>query len=307
MSAGTGSAPPAEVIRLEDLVPFIDWSPFFHTWELRGVYPAILDHPRHGEEARKLHADALQLLDEIVSRRLLRARAVYGFFRANRAGDDVELYADAARSTPLQRFHFLRQQMEKTDGSPNKSLADFIAPRSGTGTPPADHLGAFAVTTGIGLKDLVNRYKAAHDDYRAILAEALADRLAEAFAEYLHHRARREWGFGTGENLTTEQLIQEEYRGIRPAPGYPACPDHTEKRTLWKLLGAEEHAGISLTESCAMWPGSSVSGFYFAHPQAQYFAVDKVDRDQVTDLALRKAMPVTELERWLGPWLNYDT
>ena len=297
---------PAEAIRLEDLVPFIDWSPFFHTWELRGRYPAILEHPRHGEEARRLHADALLLLDEIVSRRQLRARAVYGFFPANRMGDDVQIYADASRGKVVQTFHFLRQQMEKEDGSPNWSLADFIAPRPASGDAPVDHLGAFAVTAGIGLKELVGRFRAAHDDYRAIMAEALADRLAEAFAEFLHHRVRHEWGYGAAEGLTMEQVIDEAYRGIRPAPGYPACPDHTEKRLLWDLLGVERHAGISLTESCAMWPGASVSGLYFAHPQSRYFAVDKLDRDQVEDLASRKQMTVGELERWLGPWLNYD-
>ena len=303
--SGSDAALPAEAIRLEDLVPFIDWSPFFHTWELRGRYPAILEHPRHGEEARRLHADALRLLDEIVSRRLLRARAVYGFFPANRVGDDVQVYADAGRSRPLQRLHFLRQQMEKEDASPNWCLADFIAPR-GTATPPPDHLGAFAVTTGFGLKEIVARFRAAQDDYRAIMAEALADRLAEAFAEYLHQRARKEWGYGSAESLTMEQVIDEAYRGIRPAPGYPACPDHTEKRLLWELLDVERQAGITLTESCAMWPGASVSGLYFAHPMARYFAVDKLDRDQVADLALRKGMAAADMERWLGPWLNYD-
>jgi len=204
------------------------------------------------------------------------------------------------------RLHFLRQQMPKEDGSGNWSLADLIAPKASAGASPADHIGGFAVTTGIGLKELVTRYKQDHDDYSAIMAEALADRLAEAFAEYLHQRVRREWGYGTTENLTVEQIHEEEYRGIRPAPGYPACPDHTEKRILWKLLGADQRAGITLTESCAMWPGSSVSGFYFAHPRSRFFGVDKLDRDQVADLAVRKGMPLSELERWLGPWLNYD-
>jgi 5-methyltetrahydrofolate--homocysteine methyltransferase len=194
----------------------------------------------------------------------------------------------------------LRQQMDKTDGSPNYSLADFIAPK---GSP--DYLGSFAVTTGVGLDELVKGYKAAHDDYNAIMAEALADRLAEAFAEYLHKRVRDEWGFGKAENLTREQLIAEEYRGIRPAGGYPASPDHTEKRTLWQLLDVEAKTGIQLTESCAMWPGSSVSGLYFAHPDSKYFAVGKLARDQVEDLAHRKGMSVTEAEKWLGPWLNY--
>ncbi len=306
--SGGDNAVTTEAIRLDDLVPFIDWSPFFHTWELRGRFPSILDHPKHGDEARKLYHDAQELLKEIVSRRLLRARAVYGFFPANRVGnaEDVEVYTDEARTQVTTTFHFLRQQMEKQDGTANWSLADFIAPKPASGSAPADHLGGFAVTTGIGLKELVERYKAAHDDYRAIMAEAIADRLAEAFAEFLHHRVRREWGYGQTENLTVEQIIEEQYRGIRPAPGYPACPDHTEKRLLWSLLGAEARAGISLTESCAMWPGSSVSGFYFGHPESKFFGIDKLDRDQVTDLASRKGMPLPELERWLGPWLNYD-
>jgi 5-methyltetrahydrofolate--homocysteine methyltransferase len=308
MSGAGDNTAPTESIRLEDLVPFIDWSPFFHTWELRGRFPSILDHPKHGEEARKLYADAQALLKELVSRRLLRARAVYGFFPANRVPgvEDVEVYTDASRSTVTTRLHFLRQQMPKEDGSGNWSLADFIAPTASTGPSPSDHIGGFAVTTGIGLKELVTRYKQDHDDYNAIMAEALADRLAEAFAEYLHHRVRREWGYGSTEDLSVEQILEEQYRGIRPAPGYPACPDHTEKRILWGLLGADHRAGITLTESCAMWPGSSVSGFYFAHPQSRFFGVDKLDRDQVADLATRKGMPLPELERWLGPWLNYD-
>ncbi|KAB2666728.1 MAG: methionine synthase [Verrucomicrobia bacterium] len=291
----------AEPFDLSELVPLIDWSPFFHTWELRGRYPAILEHPKHGEEARRLYADARAMLDEIVSRKLLRARGVYGFFPANRDGDDVRVYADESRSTVAATLHFLRQQMPKEHGTPNWSLADFVAPAR---TP--DHIGAFAVTTGLGLAEIVAKHKGAHDDYKAIMAEALADRLAEAFAEYLHRRARREWGYGANEDLTPEQLIDEQYRGIRPAPGYPACPDHTEKKTLWQLLDAENGAGIKLTESFAMWPGSSVSGFYFGHPGSKYFAVDKIDRDQIQDLARRKGTPVRDTERWLGPWLNYD-
>ena len=289
-------------VALADLVPFIDWSPFFHTWELRGVYPKILQHEKHGEEATQLFADAQKLLHTIVSKKLLQLRAVYGLFPANAVGDDVEVYADAARTKVLTKFHFLRQQMEKGDTTPNFCLADFVAPRE---TGFADYIGAFAVTTGIGLKEIVEKFKAAHDDYNAIMAEALADRLAEAFAEYLHKRVRDEWGYGKTENLSTEQVICEQYRGIRPAAGYPACPDHTEKGTLWHLLDVDKHAGIQLTESFAMWPGSSVSGLYFAHPQSKYFAVGKLDRDQVEDLARRKDMKLTEAERWLGPWLNY--
>jgi 5-methyltetrahydrofolate--homocysteine methyltransferase len=319
-------------ISLDDLVPLIDWSPFFHTWELRGVYPKILQHEKHGTEARKLFADAQRLLEKIVSGKLLKPRAVYGLFPANRIGDDVELYSDESRSRVLVTFHFLRQQIAKDDGTPNWCLADFIAPKSRTGVPPvqralqreqsektsspawagetpallSDYLGAFAVTSGHGLKELVEKFKADHDDYNAIMAEALADRLAEAFAEFLHKRVREEWGYGKLEQLATSDLIAEKYRGIRPAAGYPACPDHTEKAILWKLLDVEKHAGIKLTESFAMWPGSSVSGLYVAHPESKYFAVGKLGRDQLLDYHLRKGMTLQEVERWLGPWLNYE-
>jgi 5-methyltetrahydrofolate--homocysteine methyltransferase len=293
-------------IELKDIVPFIDWSPFFHTWELRGVYPKILQHEKHGEEARKLFADAQKLLEQIVSERLLQPRGVYGLFPANRVGDDVELYTDESRTKVLTTFHFLRQQIEKTDGTPNWCLADFVASRDGG--PPAllDYLGAFAVTSGYGLKELVGKFKTDHDDYNAIMAEALADRLAEAFAEFLHQRVRKEWGYGQNENLSTDDLIGEKYRGIRPAAGYPACPDHTEKGILWKLLEVEKNAGIKLTESFAMWPGSSVSGLYFAHPGSKYFAVGKLGRDQLLDYHVRKGLTLQEVERWLGPWLNYE-
>jgi len=261
-----------------------------------------LNHEKHGEEARKLFGDAQRLLDEIISKRLLKACAVYGFFPANRVGDDVELYSDSERAQILVRFHFLRQQMEKGDGTPNWCLADFIAPRGSL-----DFLGAFAVTTGIGLKELVEQFKSKHDDYNAIMAEALADRLAEAFAEFLHKRVRQEWGYGKAESLTNADLIKEKYRGIRPAAGYPACPDHTEKGTLWNLLGVEKHTGIKLTESFAMWPGSSVSGLYFAHPESKYFAVGKLGRDQLLDYHLRKGITLQEAEKWLGPYLNYES
>ena len=285
---------------LEQLVPLIDWSPFFHTWELRGRYPSILKHEKYGEEATKLFAAAQKLLAEIVSQKLLTVRGVYGIFPANRVGDSVELYTDETRSKVLTTFHMLRQQMEKTDGSPNWSLADFIAPK---GVP--DYIGAFAVSTGFGLDELVKKFQADHDDYNAIMAEALADRLAEAYAEWLHREVRCEFGYGKAEKLTNEQLINEEYRGIRPAAGYPASPDHTEKGTLWDLLQVDSQAGIKLTESFAMWPGSSVSGLYFAHPESKYFAVGKLDRDQVADLSQRKGKSLPEMERWLGPWLNY--
>jgi 5-methyltetrahydrofolate--homocysteine methyltransferase len=290
---------------LETLREFIDWTPFFHTWELKGVYPRILEHEKYGEQARQIFKEGNALLDRIIEQKLLRARGVYGFFAANARGDDVELYTDASRSQPLARLHFLRQQQakDKDKGEPNRSLSDFVAPRE---TGLADHVGGFAVTTGIGLKELVERYRAELDDYNAIMAEALADRLAEAFAECLHKRVREEWGYGKGEGLSNLELIHEKYRGIRPAAGYPACPDHTEKGTLWQLLDAEKNAGMSLTESYAMWPGSSVSGLYFAHPEAQYFSLGKIDRDQVTEYADRKRLSVTEVERWLGPNLGYD-
>ena len=311
-------------ISLPEIVPFIDWSPFFHTWELRGVYPKILQHEKHGAEARRLFNDAQDLLNQIVSKKQLELRGVYGLFPANAVGDDVEVYTNGSRRFLRTKFHFLRQQIEKGDGSPNWCLADFIAPKEraagilpadqisdGTsGKMPearfADYIGAFAVTSGHGLKAIVDKFKAEHDDYNAIMAEALADRLAEAFAEYLHKRVREEWGFGKIEKLSSEELIEEKYRGIRPAPGYPACPDHTEKAILWDLLDVEKHTGIKLTESFAMWPGSSVSGLYFAHPESKYFAVGKLERDQVQDLAHRKGRPCGEMERWLGPWLNYN-
>jgi 5-methyltetrahydrofolate--homocysteine methyltransferase len=289
-------------VPLEELVPCIDWSPFFHTWELRGRYPAILDHPKYGAEARTLFDDGRRLLDRIVQEKWLTACGVYGFFPANSEGDDVELHAGASRAGTVATFHFLRQQIEKPDGQPNLCLADFIAPRDAA----PDFLGAFALTAGLGADELVKRFKACHDDYNAILAEALADRLAEAFAEFLHRRVRAEWGYGKNENLTVEQLIAEQYRGIRPAAGYPACPDHSEKWTLWKLLDVEKNTGIKLTESGAMWPASSVSGLYFAHPQSKYFGVGKLGRDQMLDYHRRKGMDLRAVEKWLGPYLNYE-
>jgi len=281
---------------------FIDWTPFFHTWGLKGVYPRILEDERQGVEARKIFADANALLDTIIETKLIHARGVYGFFPASAEGDDVHLYSSSSRSEPLARFHFLRQQSSR-DGEPCRSLSDFIAPRA-TNLP--DHIGAFAVTSGIGLQQLCDRFRAENDDYSAIMAEAIADRLAEAFAECLHKRVRDEWGYGCEEGLSTVEIIQEKYRGIRPAPGYPACPDHTEKGTLWGLLDVEANTGIRLTESFAMWPGSSVSGLYFAHPASRYFSLGKIDRDQVADYSRRKQMSVAEVERWLGPNLNYD-
>ena len=282
---------------------FIDWSPFFHTWGLKGIYPRIFDDEKQGSQARQLFSEGNALLDKIVDGKLLTARAVYGLFPANAIGDDVELYTDETRSAVLDRFYFLRQQANREGSEPCRSLADFIAPKE---TGLADHIGAFAVTSGIGLQALADRFRAGHDDYSAIMAEALADRLAEAFAECLHKCVRNEWGYGREENLTNAELIKEKYRGIRPAPGYPASPDHTEKGTIWKLLDVEAKTGMVITESFAMWPGSSVSGIYFAHPESRYFSVGKIDRDQVIDYQQRKGMTLTEVERWLAPNLNYD-
>jgi len=288
---------------LATLRTFIDWTPFFHTWELKGVYPRIFDHPEQGVHARQIFTEANALLDRIIEENLLTARAVYGFFPANAIGDDVDLYADSTREIVQDRFHFLRQQANREGSEPCRSLSDFIAPAE-TGLP--DHIGAFAVTSGIGLKALCDSFRAAHDDYNAIMAEAIADRLAEAFAECLHKRVRDEWGYGRAEALTIDDIIHEKYRGIRPAAGYPACPDHTEKGTLWRLLNVEANTGMKITESFAMWPGSSVSGLYFAHPESRYFSLGKIGRDQVSDYAARKGMSVAEVERWLGPNLNYD-
>lgn len=292
-------------ISLEEIVPFIDWSPFFHAWELRGRYPAILNDPKYGTQATKLFADAQALLKTIVNQKLLALRAVHGFFPANSDGDDVVLFTDESRKTERARFHFLRQQFEKPQGQGNLCLADFIAPLSGVAKPLPDTIGAFALTSGVGMRELVTKFKAANDDYNAIMAEALADRLAEAFAEFLHKKVRVEWGFGGAENLTPGQLIDEQYRGIRPAAGYPACPDHTEKQILWSLLDAEKTTEIKLTESLAMWPASSVSGLYFAHPQSKYFAVGRLGLDQVEDYARRKGVKIAEVEKWLAPNLNY--
>jgi 5-methyltetrahydrofolate--homocysteine methyltransferase len=285
-----------EEMPLKTLREYIDWSPFFHTWGLKGLYPRILQNESNGVEATKIFNDGQKLLDRIVREKLLTARGVFGFFRAQAVGDDVVL-TDAGET-----LHFLRQQA-KREGKPCRSLADFVAPAE---TGLADSVGAFAVTTGIGLKEMTERYRAANDDYNAIMAEALADRLAEAFAEYLHKQARDLWGYGRAETFTPEELIAEKYRGIRPAPGYPGCPDHTEKGTIWRLLDVEEKTGMLLTESFAMWPGSSVSGLYFAHPESRYFSLGKIERDQVEDYSERKGMSVAEVERWLGPNLNYE-
>jgi 5-methyltetrahydrofolate--homocysteine methyltransferase len=292
-------------------VEYIDWSPFFHTWELRGRYPAILDDAVVGKQARELFEDAQKLLARVVEENLLGARGVIGFWPANAIGDDVELFTDESRSRRLTTLHFLRQQMRKPTGQFNHCLADYIAPEA---IPDSelripnfqDYIGGFAVTAGIGADEVAADFKKGHDDYSAIMVKALADRLAEAFAEYAHKMARDAWGFGCGENLSADELIRERYRGIRPAAGYPASPDHSEKRLLFDLLGAEEHCEIILTESFAMHPGASVSGLYFSHPDAKYFGVGKIGRDQVEDYSRRTGATVAEIEKRLGPNLGYE-
>ncbi len=286
---------------LETLAKYIDWTPFFQTWELKGRYPAILQDEKQGEAARQLFADAQKMLEQIIAEKWFHPRAVVGFWPANAVGDDIRLYEDEGRAEELATLFTLRQQLSKRDGKPNMALSDFVAP---VGT--RDYLGAFVVTAGLEEVAIAERFEAKNDDYSSILVKALADRFAEAFAEAMHERVRREfWGYGASETFTPEELAGEPYQGIRPAPGYPAQPDHTEKTTLFRLLDAEKNAGVTLTESYAMWPGSSVSGLYFSHPDSYYFGVAKVERDQVLDYAQRKGMGVEEVERWLGPILNY--
>ena len=288
---------------LSTLREFIDWTPFFHTWGLKGVYPRILEEGERGVQAKQLFAEGNALLHRMIEKKSITARGVYGFFPANAVSDDVELYTDCKRQNVLKQFHFLRQQANREGNELCRSLSDFIAPKE---TGLADYMGAFAVTSGIGLKELCDRFRAENDDYNAIMAEAIADRLAEAFAECLHKCVRDEWGYGRDEGLSNADLIKEKYRGIRPAAGYPACPDHTEKGPLWQLLDVQKNTGMLITESFAMWPGSSVSGLYFAHPEARYFSLGKIDRDQVDDYRKRKGISIAEVERWLGPNLNYD-
>ena len=289
---------------LGELVEYIDWGPFFRSWDLAGSFPRILDDDTVGAAARELFADAGRMLRRIVDEGWLRARAVVGFWPAANEEDDIVVYADEKRSDTLATFHTLRQQMDRGPDRPNVALADFIAPRQ---TGLADHIGVFAVTTGFGLEEVVAEFESAHDDYSSIMAKALADRLAEAFAERMHQRVRMElWGYAQDESLGNEALIKEQYRGIRPAPGYPACPDHTEKRTLFALLDAQAAIDVRLTESFAMLPAASVSGLYFAHPESRYFGVSEVERDQVRDYAARKKMSIAEMERWLAPVLGYD-
>jgi 5-methyltetrahydrofolate--homocysteine methyltransferase len=288
-------------VPLADIARYIDWTFFFTAWELVGKYPAILEHPEQGPAARELFDAAQALLRRIVDENLLTARAVYGFWPAASDGNDIVLFADEGRARELVRFSMLRQQLQKAEGEPSHCLADFVAPAGG----PPDHVGAFAVTAGLGADALAKRFQDELDDYSAILVKALADRLAEAFAELLHERARRDAGYGDGEKLSNEELVAERYRGIRPAFGYPACPDHTEKRKLFELLGAGD-IGITLTESCAMMPAASVSGLYLGHPAARYFNVGRIDHAQIEDYARRKGMSVDEIEKWLAPSLGYD-
>jgi 5-methyltetrahydrofolate--homocysteine methyltransferase len=291
-------------IPIAELIDTIDWTPFFATWELIGKYPAILNDPTLGEAARSLYADAQEMLQRMIAEGWFRTRAVIGFWPAHGDGDDILVFDNEARKTPIAALHTLRQQLARREGRANVALSDFVAPRA---SGLADYIGAFAVTAGIGEDAVVERFKHANDDYSAIMAKALADRLAEALTEHMHQRVRREfWGYEPGEALSNADLIAERYRGIRPAPGYPAQPDHTEKGTLFALLGGESAIGVKLTESFAMWPGASVCGLYFSHPESYYFGVGKIERDQVEDYARRKDKTLAETERWLAPILNYD-
>ncbi|MEM9335983.1 MAG: vitamin B12 dependent-methionine synthase activation domain-containing protein, partial [Pseudomonadota bacterium] len=291
-------------VSLEDLVDYIDWMPFFNAWEFHGKYPAILTDEIVGEEASKLKRDADAMLEQIIREGWLSPSAVVGFFPANSVDhDDIRIFTDGQRNEELLRLHHLRQQRGKQVGQPQLCLADFIAPRE---TGLADYIGGFVVSAGHGIDAHTTRFEAAHDDYSSIMLKALADRFAEAFAEYLHERVRKQfWGYAADESFSNDELIREAYAGIRPAPGYPACPDHTEKGLLWDLLDAENATGVSLTESYAMWPTASVSGFYFSHPDAKYFSVGKIARDQVESYAARKGMRIEDAERWLAPNLGY--
>jgi len=290
-------------VSLTEIVDVIDWAPFFSAWELAGRFPDILKDAIVGVEATKLYNDARTLLDKIVKEKLYTPKAVIGFWPCNSVGDDIEIYSDENRTQVITTFHTLRQQLDKPAGQFNTALSDFIAPKSSN---RIDYMGGFAVTAGDGVEKLAQKFKQAHDDYSAIMAQALGDRIAEAMAERFHKIARDYCQFGLSENLSNEDLIREKYRGIRPAPGYPACPDHTEKPILFKLLQVGEATGITLTESCAMTPASSVSGWYFNHPNSKYFGVGKIGKDQIQDYAHRKGWPVTEAEKWLGPYLDYD-
>ena len=306
------SGPPTQFVKtfsdysLEELRKYIDWQPFFNAWEMKGKFPDILNNPTTGEAARKLYDDGQAMLDKLIDEKWIRANGVFGLFPASQVEDDaIEVYTDESRTEVLTLLNQLRQQGEHRDGVPNRSLADFVAPKD---TGLRDYVGAFAVTAGVGITDKIMEFKKELDDYSAILLESLADRLAEAFAERLHERVRKEfWAHAPHEALDNEDLIKEKYEGIRPAPGYPACPEHTEKQRIWELLDVEANTGIELTESMAMWPGAAVSGLYFSHPQSQYFVVGRIGRDQVEDYAERKGWSVDEAEKWLSPNLGYRT
>jgi 5-methyltetrahydrofolate--homocysteine methyltransferase len=288
-------------VDLEDLVEYIDWGPFFQTWDLAGKFPQILDDEVVGETAREVYADGQKMLAQLIAQQWVQAKAVFGLFPANSEGDDIEFYEDESRHTPLMTWYGLRQQHERPSGKPHWCLADFVAPKD---SGVKDWCGAFAVTAGIGIEHQLAEFEAAHDDYRAIMLKSLADRLAEACAEWLHERVRKEhWGYATDEILDNAALIREDYQGIRPAPGYPACPDHTVKAALFQLLDAPTNAGMGLTESMAMTPAASVAGFYFAHPESHYFAVSKIGEDQLIDWARRTGMSVDAARRWLAPLL----
>ena len=288
---------------LSELRKYIDWTPFFSTWMLKGKHPAILEDKVVGLEAKKLLDDANQMLDRIIGEDLLEAKAVVGFYPVNRIGDDISVLSNEKDGHLLTELHFLRQQGKKSGVVPNYSLSDFLAPEE----YGIDYLGFFAVTTGIGIEELISEFEANHDDYSSIMVKAVADRLAEAFAERMHEKVRKElWGYAADEAYSSDDLIKEKYVGIRPAPGYPACPDHTEKKKIWELLNVEDLTGIKLTESFAMFPASSVSGYYFSHPESRYFPIGKIGKDQVEDYAKRKGMSITEVENWLASNLNYD-
>jgi 5-methyltetrahydrofolate--homocysteine methyltransferase len=290
-------------VPLDGLLRYIDWMPFFNAWEFAGRFPDLLTDPAVGDAASTLYADARRVLRQMIAQRWVRARAVIGFFPANSVDDDIEVYADESRREVVYRLHHLRQQKPKPNGHPHYALSDFVAPRD---SGVADWIGGFAVTTGLGIDEKAREFEARHDDYNSIMVKALADRLAEALAEATHERVRREfWGYAPEERHTNDELIRERYRGIRPAPGYPACPDHTEKAALWRLLDPERNAGIVLTESYAMHPAAAVSGWYFSHPDSSYFSVGAIDRDQVADYARRKRMSLADAERWLAPLIGY--
>ena len=291
---------------LKEIAEYIDWTPFFITWEMKGSYPKIFDDKERGVEAKKLFDDAQSMLNKIINEKWLTANAVVGIFPALTVGDDIEVYKDDTAKKIIATFHTIRQQTQKGEGEKNIALADFIRQKNEKAKSIVDHLGGFAVSTGFGIEKWLEKFEKDHDDYSSIMLKALADRLAEAFAELLHKKIRTSiWGYANDENLNTQDIIKEKYQGIRPAPGYPAQPDHTEKTTLWKLLDVEKNTGITLTESLAMFPTAAVSGLYFAHPDARYFSIGKILRDQVEDYAKRKQMKVEEVERWMGSVLGY--